>query len=49
VLLTPHVGGVTDEALARMSQRAATNVRTVYEGGVPESTVNREAIEEGSR
>lgn len=47
VVLTPHVGGVTDEALERMSERAADNVRTVYEGGIPESTVNREAIEEG--
>jgi len=46
VLLTPHVGGVTDQALARMSQRAARNVRTVYEGGIPESTVNRAAVEE---
>ena len=46
VLLTPHIGGVTDQALARMSQRAATNVRTVYEGDVPESTVNRSAVEE---
>jgi D-3-phosphoglycerate dehydrogenase len=45
VLLTPHVGGVTEEALARMSQRAAANVRTVYDGGVPPSTVNRDAIE----
>jgi D-3-phosphoglycerate dehydrogenase len=49
VVLTPHIGGVTDDALARMSQRAARNVRTVYEGGIPESTVNRDAIsEEGS-
>jgi len=47
VVLTPHVGGVTDEALERVSERAADNVRTVYEGGIPESTVNREAIEEG--
>jgi D-3-phosphoglycerate dehydrogenase len=47
VLLTPHIGGVTDEALARMSQRAAGNVRTVYEGGIPESTVNRDAIDRG--
>lgn len=47
VVLTPHVGGVTDEALERMSERAADNVRTVYEGEIPESTVNREAIEEG--
>jgi D-3-phosphoglycerate dehydrogenase len=41
VLLTPHVGGVTEQALARMSQRAAANVRTVYEGGIPDSTRNR--------
>jgi len=45
VVLTPHVGGVTEEALARMSQRAAENIRTVYEGGLPLSTVNRDAIE----
>jgi len=44
VLLTPHVAGVTKQALARMSRQAAANVRTVYEGGIPESTRNREAI-----
>jgi D-3-phosphoglycerate dehydrogenase len=48
VLLTPHVGGVTDAALERMSQRAAANVRTVYDGRIPESTVNRAAVEEHS-
>jgi D-3-phosphoglycerate dehydrogenase len=47
VFLTPHVGGVTDEALARMSQRAAANVRTVYEGELPASTVNRTELTEG--
>ncbi len=47
VCLTPHVGGVTDEALARMSRRAARNVRTVSEGDLPESTVNRDAFEGG--
>jgi D-3-phosphoglycerate dehydrogenase len=47
VVLTPHVGGVTDEALARMSTRAATNVRRVYDGELPESTVNRDALTEG--
>lgn len=47
VRLTPHIGGVTDEALARMSRRAARNVRTVSEGDLPESTVNRGAFEEG--
>lgn len=46
VLLTPHVGGVTDEALARMSQRAAANVRAVYEGELPASTVNRAELTE---
>lgn len=44
VLVTPHVGGVTVEALTRMSEGAAANVRTVYEGGIPESTVNREGL-----
>ena len=44
-LLTPHIGGVTVEALQRMSEGAAANVRTVYEGGIPDSTVNRELIE----
>jgi D-3-phosphoglycerate dehydrogenase len=47
VLLTPHIGGVTAQALGRMSQRAAANVRTVYEGGIPDSTRNREALEGG--
>lgn len=46
VLLTPHVGGVTHDALERMSLKAATNVRTVYEGDLPESTVNREALDQ---
>ncbi|WP_265109476.1 hydroxyacid dehydrogenase [Halosolutus halophilus] len=41
VLLTPHVGGVTEQALSRMSQQAAANVRTVYDGGLPDSTKNR--------
>lgn len=45
VVVTPHVGGVTDGALRRMSERAAANVRTVYDGGLPDSTVNAEAFE----
>jgi len=45
VLLTPHIGGVTRDALERMSRGAAANVRTVYEGGLPSSTVNREALQ----
>jgi len=47
VVLTPHVGGVTTDALARMSTRAAANVRRVYDGEIPESTVNRDALGEG--
>lgn len=47
VLLTPHIGGVTTQALERMSKRAAANVRTVYEGGVPDSTRNRDAVTKG--
>lgn len=47
VLLTPHVGGVTDDALEKMSEQAAANVRTVYEGELPSTTVNRDALSEG--
>ena len=44
VLLTPHVGGVTYNALERMSRAATANIRTVYDSELPESTVNREAL-----
>lgn len=47
VRLTPHIGGATDEALTRMSRRAARNVRTVYEGDLPGSTVNRDVVQGG--
>ncbi len=40
VLLTPHLGGATEQAMARMSQRAAANIRTVYEGQLPDTTLN---------
>ena len=48
VILSPHIGGVTAEALRRMSTQAAANVRTVYEGDLPESTVNRDQIKSKS-
>lgn len=48
VVLTPHVGGVTRDSLARMSQRAAANVRAVHDGDLPPSTVNRPALEDGA-
>lgn len=44
VVLSPHAGSDTEAALRRTSVRAARNVRTVYEGGLPESTVNRDAL-----
>ncbi|QLG27282.1 hydroxyacid dehydrogenase [Halorarum halophilum] len=40
VVVTPHVAGSTVEALERMSRGAAANVRTVYEGRLPETSVN---------
>ena len=43
-VLTPHVGGLTREALERMSRGAAANVRTVYEGNLPDSTVNADEL-----
>ena len=46
MLLTPHVGGLTAQALARMSRQAAANVRTVYDGGVPDSTRNADNLSE---
>jgi D-3-phosphoglycerate dehydrogenase len=45
VIMTPHIAGVTYDSLARMSRSASANVRTVYDGELPESTVNREALE----
>ncbi|MFB6124100.1 MAG: hydroxyacid dehydrogenase [Haloferacaceae archaeon] len=44
VVCTPHVGAMTTDALRAASVRACENVRTVYEGGVPESTVNPDAV-----
>jgi len=44
VILTPHLGGMSEEATYNMSLRAAQNVRTVFEGSIPDSTVNREAL-----
>ncbi|WP_251342879.1 hydroxyacid dehydrogenase [Haloplanus halophilus] len=44
VVLTPHLGGLTRGAMERMSRRAAANVRTVRDGGIPESAVNAERL-----
>lgn len=44
VVLTPHVGTLSIEALRQMSKEAAENVRTVYEGDMPDSAVNAEKL-----
>lgn len=45
-VLTPHLAGLTEESTYNMSVGAAKNIRTVYEGGIPDSAVNPEAVEE---
>ena len=45
VLVSPHVGANSHDALRQMSLRSTANVRTVYEGGMPESTVNADALD----
>lgn len=45
VIATPHIGGSTFEALEQMSIDAADNIRTVYGGDIPDSTVNAEEVE----
>lgn len=44
VVLTPHIGGVTEESLENAALQAAANVRTVYEGELPETTVNADGL-----
>lgn len=44
-VVTPHIAGLTEESTYDMSVGAASNVRTVYEGGIPDSAVNPEALE----
>ena len=42
VVTTPHIAGTSDESLREKSRRAAENIRTVHNGGIPESTINLE-------
>jgi len=43
-----RVAPLDGAALARLSRQAGANVRTVYEGGIPDATCNREALEVGA-
>lgn len=38
-----------DAAMERTNRGAAVNVRTAHEGGIPESTVNLEAVADGGK
>lgn len=40
VIVTPHIAGTTTTSARKKSVRAAENVRTVYEGEIPDSTLN---------
>ncbi|MDX1744857.1 MAG: hydroxyacid dehydrogenase, partial [Halobacteriales archaeon] len=44
VVFSPHVAGASADALREMSRRAAANVRTVFDGGLPETTVNADDL-----
>ncbi|SEP88666.1 hydroxyacid dehydrogenase [Natrinema salaciae] len=40
VVLTPHIGAQTTDALTQMSVESATDVRSAYDGRVPETSLN---------
>lgn len=44
VVVTPHSAGSTLKSVPAKDRGAAENVRTVYEGGVPETAVNVEGL-----
>ena len=46
IILTPHVAGVTEEAMMRMAQDAAEDILRVLKGERPKYPVNREVLKE---
>lgn len=44
VVVSPHIAGASRESYRQMSDQALTNVRTAYEGELPESTVNADRV-----
>lgn len=44
VVLTPHIGAQTTESITRMSVESADNVRSVYDGAVPETALNHDDL-----
>ncbi len=43
-IITPHCGGISLEATYNMSLEASKNVKKVYEGELPDSTINGDKI-----
>jgi D-3-phosphoglycerate dehydrogenase len=46
IVLTPHMGGATDESAKEKSRRAAENIMSVYRGKLPSDTVNTQGLVE---
>ncbi|MFB6312016.1 MAG: NAD(P)-dependent oxidoreductase [Salinirussus sp.] len=44
VLVTPHIAGSTATSVPAKQRGAARNVKAVYDGSVPETTVNRDEL-----
>jgi D-3-phosphoglycerate dehydrogenase / 2-oxoglutarate reductase len=44
VLVTPHLGGQTDEAINRMGRMAADDVLAVLRGGHPRHPINEPEV-----
>ena len=44
VLVTSHIAGSTEKSVPAKHRGAAENVKTVYDGKVPETTVNRDQL-----
>jgi D-3-phosphoglycerate dehydrogenase len=44
IILTPHMAGVTEEAMMRMAQDSAEDILRVLRGETPKFPVNREAL-----
>lgn len=44
VVVSPHIGGLSDRSIAEMTQRAAQNVLDALDGNVSEAVVNPEAL-----
>lgn len=44
VLVTPHIAGSTSKSVPAKHRGAAENVKTVYDGELPETTVNRDQL-----